>query len=103
VKPLFSNNIQSSSCATLLDNDVEESDEGKVAEIMNDYFMNITEILGISCANTEGYLNYLNEYPCSKIIQYFEPHSSILKIQRSISSITKFHLGKLRSKRCWSS
>ena len=99
MKPLFSNNIQSSSCATLLHNDVEESDEGKVAEIMNDYFVNITEALGISCSNTEDYISDLKEYQCSEIIQYFEPHSSILKIQRSIRSITKFYLGKLRSKR----
>ena len=43
VKPLFSNKIQSSSCITLLENGVVESDEGKVAEILNNYFGNITE------------------------------------------------------------
>ena len=48
VKPLFSNKIQSSSCVTLLENGVGKSDEGKVAEILSNYFVNITEILGIA-------------------------------------------------------
>ena len=86
MKPLFSNKIQSTSCIKLLENDVVESDEGKVAEIMNNYFVNTIETLGISRANTEGSLNDLNEDPCSKIIQYFESHSGILTIRWSISS-----------------
>ena len=45
VKPLFSNEIQSASCITLLENAVVESDEGKAAEIMNNFFLNITETL----------------------------------------------------------
>ena len=79
MKPLFSNKIQSASCTTLLENDVVESDESKVAEIMNNYFVNITETLGISRATTEGSLNDFNEDPCSKIIKHFESHPSILK------------------------
>ena len=35
VKPLFSTKIQSISCITLLENDVVESDEDKVADLMN--------------------------------------------------------------------
>ena len=46
VKLLFSNKIQSTSCIALLENDTVESDEGKVAEIMNNYFVNIAETLG---------------------------------------------------------
>ena len=94
MKPLFSKKIQSTSCITLLENDVVESDEGKAAEIMNNYFMNTTETLGISRANTEGSLNDLDEDPCSKIIQNFESHSSILKIKGSINSTTKFSFTK---------
>ena len=90
VKLLFSNKIQSTSCIALLENDIVESDEGKVAEIMNNCFVNITETRGISRTNTEGSLNGLDEDPCSKIMQYFESHSIILKIKVSISSITKF-------------
>ena len=94
VKLLFSNKIQSASCITLLENDVVESDEGKVAEIMNNYIVNITETLGISRATTEGSLNDFNEDPCSNVIKHFESHSSILKIKGSVSSDTKFSFRK---------
>ena len=68
MKLLFSNKIQSSSCITLLENDVAESDERKGAGTINDYFVNITEILDISCANIEDSLNDLDEDPCSRVI-----------------------------------
>ena len=90
MKPLFSNKIHSASCSTLLENDVVESDEGKVAEIMNNYFVNITETLGISRANTESSLNDFNEDPCSRIIKHFESYSSTIKLKLSVSSNTKF-------------
>ena len=93
---LVLNNIQSISCTTLLENDVLESDEGKVAEII--IFVNITESLGISCANTEGSLNDLNEDQCSKTIQFSESHSNILKIKGSISIIKKFPIKKAKVK-----
>ena len=94
MKPLFSNKIQSASCITLLENDVAESDEGKVSENMNNYFVNIIETLGIFRATTEGSLNDFNEDPCSKIIKHFESHSSVLKIKGSVSSDTKFSFRK---------
>ena len=56
--------------------------------------MKITDTLGISHANTEGSLNDLNQDQCSKIIEYFESHCSILKIKGSISSTTKFSFRK---------
>ena len=90
MKPLLSNKIQRASCTTLLENDVVESDEGKVAEIMNNYFVNITETLAISPATTEGSLIDFTEDSCSKIIKHFESHPSILKIKGSVSSDTKF-------------
>ena len=103
VKPLFSNKIQSTYCITLLEHDVVESDEGKFAEIMNDYFVNITENLDISCANIDDSLNDLNEDLCSRIIEHFESHSGILKIKGLSVVPQNFPLVKLRSKRCWNS
>ena len=94
MKPLFPNKIPSASCITLLENDVVESDEGKIAESMINYFANITETLGISRANAEGSSNDFNEDPCSKIIKHFESHSSILKIKGSVSSDTKLSFRK---------
>ena len=74
LKPLFSNKIQSTSCIALLENDVVESDEGTVAEIMNKYFVNMIETLGISCANNEGSLNNFDENSCSRVIRRFQSH-----------------------------
>ena len=59
---------------------------------MNDYFVNITENLDISCANIE---DSLNEDPYSRIIEHFESHSSILKIKGSISSTIKLFFRKV--------
>ena len=94
VKPLFSNKIQSSSSITLIENDVLESDEGKVAEIMNNYFVNITDTLGISCTSNEDSLDNLDEDPCSRIIKRFQSHSSILKIRESVRSSKNFSFRK---------
>ena len=94
MKPLFLNKIKRASCTTLLENDVVESDEGKVAEIMNNYFVNITETLGISRATTEGSLNDFNEDTCSKIIKHFESHPQYPQIKGSVSSDTKFSFRK---------
>ena len=102
MKPLFSNKIQSASCITLLENAVVESDEGKVAEIMNNYFVNITETLGISCATTEGSLNDFNEDPCSKIIKRFESHYIVFKI-KGLSAGTQVLFRKPTVEEIWSS
>ena len=47
VKPLFSDKIQASSKITLLENEVLVTDDKEVAEIFIDYFVNITDSLGI--------------------------------------------------------
>ena len=49
VKPLFSNKIEGSASITLLENDVVESDDTRVAEILNEYFVDITKTLGVAC------------------------------------------------------
>ena len=47
VKPLFSDKIHASSKITLLENEVLVTDDKEVAEILNEYFVNITDSLGI--------------------------------------------------------
>ena len=78
----------------LLEHYAVESNEGKFTEIMNDCFVNMTEILDNSCANGEDSLNDLNEGPCSRVIRYFESHYSILNINGSIDSTIKFSFRK---------
>ena len=48
VKPLFSEKVQTSSDITLVENRVLVSHDLKVAKIVNDYLVNITDTLGIS-------------------------------------------------------
>ena len=95
VKPLFSNKIQSSSCITLLENGVVESDEGKVAEILNNYFVNITETLGIAIGHEQEPLNDHEDDPCLTIVKRFQSHPSVLRIKSSVKSTINFSFRKI--------
>ena len=54
VKPLFSGIIKNSSGVTLLENNDIISNDKSVAEIFNDYFVNITSSLGIEGIEETG-------------------------------------------------
>ena len=95
VKPLFSNKIQSSSFITLLENGVVESDEGKVAEILNNYFVNITETLGIASEHEQEPLNDHEDDPCLKTVKRFQSHPSVLRIKSSVKSTINFSFRKI--------
>ena len=47
MRPLSSDKVKTSSSVTLLENNEIISDDKAVAEIFNDYFVNITSSLGI--------------------------------------------------------
>ena len=95
VKPLFSNKIQSSTCITLLENGIVESDEGKVAEILNDYFVNITETLGVADEHRQEPLNDHMDDPCLRTVKHFQEHPSIHKIKSSVKSTINFSFRKI--------
>ena len=81
VKPVFSNEIQTSSSVTLIEDGEVITDDAKIAEIFNHYFANITESLGISedqslLSQTTG----IND-PVEKAIKKYENHPSIRKIK----------------------
>ena len=95
VKPLFSNKIQSSTCITLLENGIVESDEGKVAEILNDYFVNITETLGVADEHRQEPLNDHMDDPCLRTVKRFQEHPSIHKIKSSVKSTINFSFRKI--------
>ena len=84
VKPLFSNKVQTSSCITLLENNIVNSDEKEVAEILNDYFINITQTLGTSQENKGNPVKYQKQSSCEGIIKHFQSHPSILKLKASV-------------------
>ena len=81
VKPVFSNEIQTSSSVTLIEDGKMITDDAKIAEIFNHYFANITERLGISedqslLSQTTG----IND-PVEKAIMKYENHPSIKMIK----------------------
>ena len=92
---MFSNKIQSSSCITLLENGVVESDEGKVAEILNNYFVNITETLGIASEHEQEPLNDQEDNPCLTFVKRFQSHPSVLRIKSSVKSTINFSFRKI--------
>ena len=81
VKPVFSNEIQTSSSVTLIEDGKMINDDVKIAEIFNHHFANITESLGISedqslLSQTTG----IND-PVEKAIKKYENHPSIKMIK----------------------
>ena len=85
VKPLFSDKIQAPSKIALLENEVLVTDDKEVAEIFNEYFVNITDSLGIiepkdALQDTDG-ISDLVEIA----IQKYSSHPSV----KLISSNTK--------------
>ena len=80
VKPVFSNEIQTSSSVTLIEDGKMITDDAKIAEIFNHYFANITESLGIFedqsfLSETTG----IND-PVEKAIKKYKNHPSIKMI-----------------------
>ena len=83
VEPVFSNEIQTSSTVTLIEDGKIIADDAKIAEIFNNYFANITESLGISedqslLSETTG----IND-PVEKAIKKYENLPSIKMIKEN--------------------
>ena len=81
VKPVFSGRVQTSSSVTLLENDKVVSNDRAVADIFNDYFVNITGSLDIADAD----LNLLStdgiDDPVDIAVRKYSLHPSIKRIQ----------------------
>ena len=84
VKPVFSGRFQTSSSVTLLENDKVVSNDRAVADIFNDYFVNITGSLDISDTN----LNLLStdgiDDPADIAVRKHSLHPSIKKNTREL-------------------
>ena len=86
VKPLFSDKIQASSKITLVENEVLVTDDKEVAEIFNEYFVNITDSLGIiqpkdALTPTDGLQD-----PVEIAIKKYSSHPSIKMISEKIKT-----------------
>ena len=94
VKPLFFEKVQTSSDITLVENGTLISDDFKVAEIMNDYFVNITETLGIS-KNAENVPPVIEDAgPVERAIRKYQSHPSILRIRANVNEANDFDFQK---------
>ena len=90
VKPLFSDKIQTPGSITLLKGDEQVSDDKKVAEILNEYFVNITASLEIS--GVEENLVKTNEVsdPIDIDVNMYKRHPSIQLIKQRVTVSEKF-------------
>ena len=80
VKPLFSDKIKTQNKIVLVENDDVISDDRQIAEIFNNYFVTVTETLGIAenldnVRSTEGIID-----PVEKAIEKYANHPSIKTI-----------------------
>ena len=87
VKPVFSNEMQTTSSVTLIEDGKVRTKDTKIAEIFNHYFANITESLGIS--EDKSLLSETNgiKDPVEKAIKQYENHPSIRKIRERTEPI----------------
>ena len=85
VKPLLSDKIQTPGSITLLEGEELISDDKKVAEILNDYFVNITASLEIS--EVEENLIETNEFrdPIDVAVNMYKCHPSIQLIKQRVT------------------
>ena len=94
MKPLFSEKVQTSSDITLVENGSLISDDFQVAEIMNDYFVNITETLGISkdAGNVSPIIEDTD--PVERALRKHRSHPSIQRIRANVSQANEFDFQK---------
>ena len=85
VNPLFSNKTQAPSKIALLESEVLVTDDKEVAEIFNEYFVNITDSLGI--IQPEDPLQHTDgiHFPIESVIKKYSSHPSV----KLISANTK--------------
>ena len=93
VKPPFSGTIKNSSSVTLLENNAIISNDKSVAEIFNDYFVNITSSLGIEDIEETGKNSASTQDiddPVEIAITKYSSHSSINNIKENFHPTQKF-------------
>ena len=86
IKPMFTDKIKHTQNISLVDNDVIISDNTKVAEKFNNFFVNIIPNLGITINNEIVTDNENIPDPILKAIKKYEKHPSILRINDVIGT-----------------
>ena len=97
VKLLFSDKSSNKSKITLVENENIITDNYRIAEIMNEYFVNIKNDLNIPDIETEKLpenLNNLTVDPIDEIIHKYSKHPSINKIREFVHFTVLFSFDK---------
>ena len=95
VKPLFSDKLQSKNKIVLIEDETIISNDDKVAETMNEFFVSVTDSLGIK--ENSGYENATEGItdPIDEAVHKFSNHLSILKIKNHYQNAGSFHFQKV--------
>ena len=95
VKPLFSNKLQSKNKIVLIEDETIISNDDEVAGTMNEFFVSVTDSLGIN--ENSGYENATEGItdPIDKAVHKFSNHPSILKIKDRYQNAGSFHFQKV--------
>ena len=91
MKPFFSDKLQSKSKIVLIEDETIISNDVDVAETMNEFFVTVTDSLGINENSnyenaTEGIID-----PVDKAVCKFSNHPSILKIKGHFQNAGSFY------------
>ena len=95
VKPFFSDKLQTNNKIVLIEDETIISNDVEVAETMNEFFVTVTDSLGIDENSdyentTEGITD-----PVDKAVYKFSNHPSILKIKDHCQNVGSFHFQKV--------
>ena len=90
VKPLFSNTNPMSEKITLIENGKILSNDEEVAECFNEYFINITDGMGIDPSLKEVYENMTVNEMVVRAVKKYEHHPSIKRIKAINQGTKKF-------------
>ena len=108
VKPPFSEKIQASSKINLLENEVLVTDDRKVADISTEYFIDITEALGIPepkdilipidglCDPVETAIKKYSSHPSMELIYMNKTSSNELRFNMAVRERVAAELQKLK-------
>ena len=95
VKPFFSDKLQSKNKIVLIEGETIISNDVEVAETMNDFFVTVTDSLGINeNSNNENVTEGITD-PVEKAVHKFSNHPSILKIKGHYQNAGPFFFQKV--------
>ena len=101
IKPVFAEKMKTTPSITFEENGELISEDRKIAELFNNYFLKITQGLGIQQDITHiSVTNGING-PIAKAIEKYKNHPSIIKIREMYPDPQPFELREVNSREVW--